>query len=86
MELLDFIGVPDNSHVLLAAAQQLAAQNERQHIQSWLSGNVYTWLETPEATVETTEVFVPGNALDDPEHLAESKGNWWLMGGDSDFR
>ena len=86
MELLDFIGAPDNSHVLLAAAQQLAAQNERQHIQSWLSGNVYTWLETPEATVETTEVFVPGNALDDPEHLAESKGNWWLMGGDSDFR
>jgi ABC-type polysaccharide/polyol phosphate transport system ATPase subunit len=86
MELLDFIGAPQHSHQLLAAAQQLAAQNGRQRIQSWLSGNVYAWLETDEASVEPTEVFVPGNALDNPEHLAESKGNWWLMGGDSDFR
>lgn len=86
MELLDFIGEPEASHQLLAAAQQLALQNGREKVLSWLSGNVYAWLETPDASVEPTEVFVPGNALDDPEHLAESKGCWWLMGGDSDFR
>ncbi len=86
MELLDFIGEPEASHQLLAAAQQLALKNGREKVLSWLSGNVYAWLETPDASVEPTEVFVPGNALDDPEHLAESKGCWWLMGGDSDFR
>lgn len=86
MELLDFIGTPKNCKLLLSAAQQQAQNRGRQRVQAWLSGNVYGWLETTDAQVEPTEVFVPGNALDNPEHLAESKGKWWLMGGDSDFR
>ncbi|WP_067223340.1 GNAT family N-acetyltransferase [Marinomonas gallaica] len=86
MELLDFICARKNSGKVLDAARHQAFQTGRQSVFSWLSGNVYSWLETDDSTVETTEVFVPGNALDEPEHLAKSKGNWWLMGGDSDFR
>ena len=86
MEWLDFIATPEHAPHILAAARNLAHQLGRERIQAWLSGNVYQWFESLDGEVEPTEVFVPGNALDDPEHLALSKGSWWLMGGDSDFR
>ena len=86
MELLDIITNPEQSEKVLAAAQQVAHRLGRQSLQAWLTANVYSWFCNTGAEITPTEVFVPGNALDDPEHLAISKDSWWLMGGDSDFR
>ncbi|WP_425642617.1 GNAT family N-acetyltransferase [Marinomonas gallaica] len=86
IELLDVITTPENGLANLAAAQQIASRLGRNSVKAWLTANVYAWYESTHATVTPTEVFVPGNALDDPDHLAISKDSWWLMGGDSDFR
>lgn len=86
VELLDFIAEPKYAPQILAAAQGFAAQQRRHALMAWMTAHVYDWFEGTEESLEATDVFIPGNAHDDPEHLALSKGNWWLMGGDSDFR
>ena len=86
VELLDFIAEPKCASQILAAAQGFAAQQKRHALMAWMTAHVYAWFKDTEESLEVTDVFIPGNAHDDPEHLALSKGNWWLMGGDSDFR
>lgn len=86
IELLDFIGTPEHASALIQAAQQRAAELNRKHVYSWLTPNVYKWLETTQGQVQPTDIVVPGNGLDNPEHTAIAIDNWWLLGGDSDFR
>lgn len=86
VELLDFVALPEQAGSMVAAAQQVAHEQGRQQVMAWLTQNVYQHLEQIEGSVEPTDVYIPGNANDEPEHLAVSKDSWWLMGGDSDFR
>lgn len=86
IELLDFIGTPEHSAQLIAAAQQCAASLGRQQVYAWLTPNVYQWLEQTGGHTQLTDIVVPGNGMDNPEHTAIAIDNWWLLGGDSDFR
>lgn len=86
VELLDFVCEPQHASYIVAAAQAFAQQQQRHAVMAWLTRNVQQWLEGTGEHLEPTDVFIPGNAHNDPDYLALSKGNWWLMGGDSDFR
>lgn len=86
MELLDFISEPQHSHHLIRAAQHMVAERQRQRLYAWLTPNVYTWLTETDGYTQETDIVIPGNGLDNPEHTAIAINRWWLMGGDSDFR
>lgn len=86
IELLDFICEPVHSEDIIKAAQQCAKECQRQRVFAWLTPNVYNWLEHTGAQIQQSDVVIPGNGLDNPDHTAVAINNWWLLGGDSDFR
>ncbi|WP_417551937.1 GNAT family N-acetyltransferase [Marinomonas fungiae] len=86
IELLDFVCEPQHAAQVINAAQQLATQLHRAKVYAWLTPNVSQWLTQTYPVLVETDVVVPGNGLDNPEHTQVAVGNWWLMGGDSDFR
>ncbi|MCO4787086.1 MAG: GNAT family N-acetyltransferase [Marinomonas atlantica] len=86
VELLDFISTPDSAPQLIAAAQQIAHQQQREKLYAWLTPNVYRWLEQTNGNTAKTDIVIPGNGLDNLQHTAIAIDNWWLLGGDSDFR
>ena len=86
IELLDFVCEPQHATLVINAAQHLAHQLQRSRVYAWLTPNVERWLTQTAPALKETDVVVPGNGLDRPEHTQVAIDNWWLMGGDSDFR
>ena len=80
-ELMDWIGSPGRSLSMVAAAKQIVSNNAGQHLTLWCSGSVARLLapSSPRLTrVCSAAVTLPNTLSADLQ--------WWLTGGDTDFR
>ena len=86
MELMDFICTPQNAQDLIKAAQLQTNQQKLTSLFAWLTPTVFAWLEKTNGTTRATDIVIPANRLNDSDYIAIAKNNWWLTGGDTDFR
>lgn len=86
IELMDFICEPQHVTILMQAAQQYVYRLKRIRLFAWITPYIQTWLKNTDVTIQETDIVIPGNGMDDRDYVNQAKDNWWLMGGDSDFR
>jgi ABC-type polysaccharide/polyol phosphate transport system ATPase subunit/N-acetylglutamate synthase-like GNAT family acetyltransferase len=86
VELMDIICEPQHAQAMIQTAQQHAHSLNRSNVFAWLTPSVFAWLKETGAERQDTDIVIPGNGMDNLDHINQAKDNWWLMGGDSDFR
>ena len=86
MELLDMVGPRTSVPALISAARQITAACQAPHLFAWATPSVLAWFADTAPQVNPTEVVIPGCNINGAEHALRVKDNWWLLGGDSDFR
>ena len=86
VELLDIVAPKANSNEMIVAAQDMCAQLQQQWLFGWFTPCALTWYAATQPIEESTPVIIAGSAVNDIEYSLSSANQWWLMGGDTDFR
>ncbi len=85
IELMDLIGPLKHMPMLLHAARHLAGQ-EHKALKAWLSQRPLEKLRTEDCVVHDIGVRVPTQTSHPGPSVDELRNQWWLTGGDTDFR
>ncbi len=86
VELLDIVAPRANSSKIIGAAQDICAQLQQQWLFGWFTPHALTWYAQTQPIEEDTPVIIAGSAVNDIKYSLSTAGQWWLMGGDTDFR
>jgi hypothetical protein len=84
LELLDAIAEPSSIPVLVRIARRAAARLGRKKLFAWLTPSAAKYFDA--AVVTPAGVPVPTIVWGASPNLEKLRGQWWLTGGDSDFR
>lgn len=86
MELLDIVAPIGRIPLLIKAAQFLTARLQRQRLFAWLSEAVAECVKETLPTLTDLNLPLPIIAWGRQRDLQWTRGKWWLIGGDTDFR
>ncbi|WP_447955910.1 GNAT family N-acetyltransferase [Vreelandella sp. EE7] len=86
VELLDLITPIEHLADIVTCAQHLTARMGSSRMIAWLTASVAESLEETAPSIAPTEVIVPGSQVNGLTLGMEVEHQWWLMGGDTDFR
>jgi len=86
LELMDLIAAPVHFSALVRAALRHAHLLGRQRVFAWVTSSHKHWLDVWGAESVALDVWIPANAWTPGPTPAQLQGQWWLMGGDTDFR
>ncbi len=86
LELVDLMGKPSHFPLLVRAALRHAYLLGRHRLTAWCTLSHQHLLSVCEGVSCPIDVWIPANVWSDGPTAASLKGQWWLMGGDTDFR
>ena len=86
MELLDIIAPVGTIPLLIKMAQYLTARLQRQRLFAWVSEAVAECVKETQPTLTDLNLPLPIIAWGRQRDLRWTRGQWWLIGGDTDFR
>lgn len=86
MEIMDLLGAPKQFASIVNAVRQHAAREDRSGVFMWLTKSHHHLLSPSSPTVSTLNVSVPSNCWVPGNTDVSVDGQWWLTGGDTDFR
>jgi lipopolysaccharide transport system ATP-binding protein len=86
LELMDLIGAPVHFSALVRAALRHAHLLGRSRLFAWATLSHRHLLDVWGSESVPLDVWIPANVWSPGPSAAELQGQWWLMGGDTDFR
>jgi len=86
LELMDLIGAPVHFSALVRAALRHAHLLGRSRLFAWATLSHRHLLDVWGSKSVPLDVWIPANVWSPGPSVAELQGQWWLMGGDTDFR
>jgi hypothetical protein len=86
LELMDLIGAPVHFAALVRVALRHAHLLGRSRLLAWVTSSHRHFLDVWGRKSEPLDVWIPANVWSPGPSAAELQGQWWLMGGDTDFR
>jgi len=86
IELLEVIADRRMFPSMIGIARIMTARLQRNQLFGWFTPEAMRWCTGSGEVTEDTDIVIPGSSCDDPKYAQSIKGNWWLMGGDSDLR
>jgi hypothetical protein len=86
LEIMDLLGSPLRFANIVSAVRQHAAKEQRSGVFMWITQSHHHLLSRSRPTVSALNVSVPSNCWVSGNTDVEVDGQWWLTGGDTDFR
>jgi hypothetical protein len=86
LELIDLIGKPSNFPQLIRSALRQAYLLGRQRVFAWCTLSHQHLLQGWNGVTTPIDVWIPANVWSEGPTIESLKNQWWLMGGDTDFR
>ena len=86
LELIDLIGAPVHFSALVRAALRHAHLMGRRRLFAWVTSSHRHLLDLWRSECVPMDVWVPANVWSPGPSATDLQGQWWLMGGDTDFR
>jgi hypothetical protein len=86
LELIDLIGKPFNFMALVRAALRHGHLLNRSYLMAWVTSSHCDLLKVWSPVAEPLDVLIPANVWSKGPSTSDLKDQWWLMGGDTDFR
>lgn len=86
LELMDLIGAPVHFSALVRVALRHAHLLGRSRLLAWVTSSHRHLLGAWDSESVPLDVWIPANVWTPGPSAAELQGQWWLMGGDTDFR
>jgi hypothetical protein len=86
LELIDLIGAPVHFSALVRAALRQAHLLGRRRVLAWTTLSHRHLLDVWGSELVPLDVWVPANVWSPGPSATDLQGQWWLMGGDTDFR
>ena len=86
LELMDLIGAPVHFSALVRVALRHAHLLGRSRLLAWVTSSHRHLLGAWNSESVPLDVWIPANVWTPGPSAAELQGQWWLMGGDTDFR
>jgi hypothetical protein len=85
-ELMDFVCPPDDTALLMACAVRAARHAGFEHLSCWASDPIKALLSPYFDAVEDIGVIIPTNNHTPSPPIEQIYQQWWLIGGDTDFK
>ena len=85
-ELLDVVSCWDNVPAVIGAAQAWLAENAAKSLSFLLTERFARQLASLAIRCEPTQFRIMANPFSPPSSIAALEGQWWLTGGDTDYR
>jgi lipopolysaccharide transport system ATP-binding protein len=86
LELIDLIGKPSNFPQLIRSALRQAYLLGRQRVFAWSTLSHQHLLQGWRGVSTPIDVWIPANVWSNGPTAESLQDQWWLMGGDTDFR
>lgn len=86
LELVDLIGKPTHFPLLIRAALRQAHLLGRTRLSAWCTSSHQHLLHAWGGVSHPIDVWIPANVWSEGPSAASLSDQWWLMGGDTDFR
>ena len=86
VELIDMIGALKYFPALVLIARRLTGKLKRPRLFCWLTASVVDVLKKTDPHVADLNIPLPIITWQQTEDFLHTRGRWWLMGGDTDFR
>lgn len=86
VEILDILAPKIHVSKILEVARTEAKKLQAQTLFGWFTATALEWFAHTNPVKEDTDVIIAGSAVNDKEYSLSTTGQWWLMGGDTDFR
>jgi len=85
-ELMDWVGHPGHVDRVISAARTVVAKAGGGALLAWCSSAVAQRMNPSEGEFTPLDVKIPTSVRQPGPALDAIRGNWWLTGGDTDFR
>ena len=85
-ELVDIVGPRASFGAAISAARNWAARNGMTRVRAWITASHANALDLQSPEITSLDLVVPTNVWSPGPAVAEVRGQWWLMAGDTDFR